>query len=518
MFPILFAWPGTRRVERTSVTRLLAFPEVTHAMALPQPAPPQSPAFGFSSLPEALARVPRALAFRHDVLPLNVVDGVLVVAIPDPDDADVLDALRTATRMRIRPLPMARDAIRESLRSAYGEGLPRDRDRGAGDAPAVRGVDLIFARAIAGHASDIHVEPLAGGGGRVRFRVDGVLRELEAIPADLFPAFCSRLKLLAGLDIADRRQPQDGRCGIPFEGREIDARVSSVPTIDGEKLVVRLLDRYAATPDLAALGMSAEMLERYRAAVRAPWGFVVVTGPTGSGKTTTLYASLAQLDAVSRNISAVEDPIEMRLSGVAQVQVNARAGLSFPVVLRSFMRQDTNAVMVGEMRDAETAAVAVSAALAGQIVFTTLHANDAPRTIDRLAELGVARHSLAAALSAVVAQRLVRTLCDQCRVARPIPSAVRTALGTQQEQWYVAGGCRTCAETGYIGRTGVYELLDVDDAVRDAIAGGASSVAIAQLAARNGYRPMADDAVEKLLRGVTSFEEVVRVVAWPGRR
>jgi type II secretory ATPase GspE/PulE/Tfp pilus assembly ATPase PilB-like protein len=488
-------------------------------MALSDPTSLPAPSFGFTSLPEAVARVPRALAFRHDILPLNVVDGTLVVAVPDPDDLEVLDALRAATRMRIRPLPMARGAIRENLRAAYGEAPPRDVERNrSADAPAVRSVDLVFARAIAGHASDIHIEPTAGGGGRVRYRVDGVLRELEAIPADLFPAFSSRLKLLAGLDIADRRQPQDGRCGIPFEQREIDARVSSVPTIDGEKLVVRLLDRYAAAPDLATLGMPAVILERYRSTVAAPWGFVVVSGPTGSGKTTTLYASLARLDAVSRNVASVEDPIEMRLPNVSQVQVNPRAGLTFPVVLRSFMRQDTNAVMVGEMRDAETAAVAVSAALAGQIVFTTLHANDAPRTIDRLAELGVARHSLAAALTAVVAQRLVRTLCEQCRIAASIPSGVRAALGTEQDHWYVAGGCRTCAGSGYIGRVGVYELMDVDDAVRDAIASGASSVTVAQLASRSGYRPMAEDAIAKLLAGVTTFDEIARVVAWPGRR
>jgi type IV pilus assembly protein PilB len=473
----------------------------------------------FAPNPEAVARVPRTIAYRYDALALNLADGVLTVALAVPNDTAVLDALRTATRLRLRPLPMARDAIRENLRVAYGEapagnGGALERD---GDAPAVRAVDLVFARAIAAHASDIHVEPGAGGG-RVRLRVDGILRELETISPEIFPAFSSRLKLLAGMDIADRRQPQDGRCGIPFEQREIDARVASVPTIDGEKIVVRLLDRYASAPDLAALGMPPEILERYRAAVHAPWGFVVVTGPTGSGKTTTLYASLAELDARSRNVCSVEDPIEMRLRGVAQVQVNVRAGLTFPLVLRAFMRQDPDVVMVGEMRDGETAAVAVSAALAGQVVFTTLHANDAPRTIDRLVELGVARHSLAAALTAVVAQRLVRTLCEQCRVREAIPAALRETLRSAHDSWYVAGGCRACAGSGYLGRTGVYELMDVDDATRDAIATGASSVQVAQLAARNGYRPMRDDALAKVLAGTTSFAELTRVVAWTAAR
>ncbi len=473
----------------------------------------------FAPNPEAVARVPRAIAYRYDALPLNLAGGVLTVALAVPDDTATLDALRTATRLRVRPLPMAREAIRENLRAAYGEpsaapAFDRERD---GDAPAVRAVDLVFARAIAAHASDIHVEPGAGTG-HVRLRVDGILRELETIPPELFAAFTSRLKLVAGMDIADRRQPQDGRCGIPFEQREIDARVASVPTIDGEKIVVRLLDRHAAAPDLATLGMPAEMLARYRTAVHAPWGLVVVTGPTGSGKTTTLYASLGELDARSRNVCSVEDPIEMRLPGVSQVQVNLRAGLTFPLVLRAFMRQDPDVVMVGEMRDGETANVAVSAALAGQVVFTTLHANDAPRTIDRLVELGVARHSLAAALTAVVAQRLVRRLCEQCRVREPIPAQLRQALRTAHDAWYVAGGCRACAGTGYLGRTGVYELMDMDDAVRDAIATGASSVHVAQLAAREGYRPMRDDALAKVLGGATSFAELTRVVAWSAAR
>jgi type IV pilus assembly protein PilB len=486
-------------------------------MALLTPAPLSAAEFSFAPSPEAVARVPRALAFRHDALPLAVVDGVLAVALPDPADGAVVDALRAATRLKLRPLPMARDQIREKLRVAYGEMAPAGGAERGGDAPAVRAVDLVLARAVAAHASDIHVEPAAGGG-RVRLRVDGILRELEPIPADVFPSFVSRVKLLAGMDIADRRQPQDGRYGVPFEGRAIDARVASLPTVDGEKVVIRLLDHYAAAPDLAALGMVPEMLERYRAAVSAPWGFVVVSGPTGSGKTTTLYASLAQLDTATRNVCAVEDPVEMRLRGVAQVQVNPRAGLTFPTVLRAFMRQDPNAIMVGEMRDAETAAVAVSAALAGQIVFTTLHANDAPRTIDRLVELGVARHSLAAALSAVVAQRLVRRLCEQCRVREPIPAAVRRVLATELDAWYAARGCRACAGSGYAGRTGVYELLLVDDAIRDAIATGASSVQVAQLAARAGYRPMLADASAKLLVGDTSFAELCRVVAWNGAR
>ncbi len=485
-------------------------------MAVTRPPLPPPTSAGFAPNPEAIARVPRALAYRHDALPLNVVDGVLAVALPDPDDGALVDLLRATTRLKIRPLPMPRETIREKLRIAYGEITAAATADRTSDAPAVRAVDLVFARAVAAHASDIHIEP-AQRGGRVRLRIDGILRDLELIPSDLFAAFTSRVKLLAGMDIADRRTPQDGRYGVPFEGRTIDARVASVPTLDGEKLVVRLLDHYATTPDLGKLGIPRDVFERYRGPAGAPWGFIVVTGPTGSGKTTTLYASLAQLDVDSLNVCSVEDPIEMRLPGVAQVQVNPRAGLTFPTVLRAFMRQDPNVIMVGEMRDGETAAVAVSAALAGQLVFATLHANDAPRTVDRLVELGVARHSLAAALTAVVAQRLVRVLCEQCRVREQVPTDLRHALGSAQETWFVAGGCRACAGTGYIGRTGVYELLLVDDATRDAIATGASSVHVAQLATRAGYRPMLEDGIAKVVAGITSFAELRRVVSWTAR-
>lgn len=467
--------------------------------------------------PEAIARLPRALAFRHDALPLNLIDGVLAIGLPDPNDAAVVDILRAATRLRVRPLTMPREAIRESLRAAYA---PPDASAGSSEAgaeaPAVRAVDRIFARAIAAHASDIHIEP-GPHGGRVRLRIDGLLHEIEAIPGELYASLTSRVKVLAGMDVADRRQPQDGRCGIPFERREIDARIASLPTINGEKLVIRLLDGFASATELGTLGMPDSILEQYRAAVHAPWGFVLVAGPTGSGKTTTLYASLSELDARSRNVCSVEDPVEMRLSSVAQVQVNVRAGLTFPIALRAFMRADPNVVMVGEMRDADTADVSVSAALSGQLVFTSLHATDAPRTIDRLVELGVARHSLAAALTVVVAQRLVRKLCEQCRLRVTIPADARRLLNTAQETWHAAAGCRACDGTGYLGRTGVYELLRVDDAIRDAIAMGVSSVHVATLAAQGGYRPMRDDARAKVLSGLTTFEEIGRVVSRPSQ-
>ncbi|GAC1416161.1 MAG: GspE/PulE family protein [Candidatus Velthaea sp.] len=481
-------------------------------MAITRSVPASAPAPELTMSGDALARIPRSFAFRHDVLALDVHDGVLTIAVADPADETILDHVRSATRLRIRPVEMAREEIRERLRLAYGSDSTAF-DRRPVDAPAVRAVDEMFVRAISEHASDIHVEPRTSGA-RIRLRIDGILRETEPIAPELFAPFVSRIKLIAGMDIADKRQPQDGRYTVTFEQREIDARVSSIPTINGEKLVIRILDHHAQAPDLGRLGLPAPLLARYRRLVQAPWGFIVVTGPTGSGKTTTLYASLAELDSTSKNISSVEDPIEMRVRGVSQVQVNPRAGLSFPGILRSFMRQDPNVIMVGEMRDAETAAVAISASLAGQLVFTTLHANDAPRTIERLVELGVARHSLAAGLTAVVAQRLVRRLCEQCRVTAAIPAHARPLLGNTQATWFVAGDCRACRRTGYTGRIGVYELLLVTDEMREAIAGGASSVTIAQLGRACGYTPMIADGIQKVLAGDTSFDELMRVVAW----
>lgn len=453
----------------------------------------------------AAARVPRALAFRHDILPIAVDGKLLRVGMCATNDADALTRLRVATRMNVEVVVMPREAIRERLRSVYptqGAGAA-DGER-VDDAPAVRAVDALYERAIASHASDVHVEPTPRGG-RVRFRVDGILREVETVPQTLYARLISRIKLLSGMDITDRRQPQDGRYTVVVDRREIDARVSSIPTIEGEKVVVRLLDQHATAPSLVALGMAGETLAAYRSAVTAPYGFIVVTGPTGSGKTTTLYASLAELDATAKNVCSVEDPIEMKVPGVAQVQVNPRAGVTFPAALRAFMRQDPNVVMVGEMRDRETAAVGISAALTGQLVLTTLHSNDAPRTIERLIELGVDRHAIASALTVVLAQRLVRRLCEGCR--RPVPGAASGGPA------YAPLGCAVCQGTGYVGRVGVFEILVMDDALRDAIAGGASSVQIAALGREAGYRPMFEDGMRLVARGETTAEELRRVVA-----
>ncbi len=381
-------------------------------------------------------------------------------------------------------------------------------------APVARAVDASLRRAVIARASDLHVEPSSDGGGRTRLRVDGVLRDGEAIARELYAPFVSRLKLLASLDIANRRLPQDGRYSVVVDARRIDARVSSIPTLDGEKLVIRLLDHQVALPHLDDLGMSARVLSAYRTVAHAPWGFIVVSGPTGSGKTTTLYASIAELDRCIRNVVTVEDPVELRMAEVSQVQVNVRAGLTFPAALRSFVRQDPDVIMIGEIRDAETAAVGVSAALAGQTVFATVHSNDAARTIDRLVELGVERHSLAAALTAVVAQRLVRKLCPACRQAETVPAQLRPMFPPELVTWFVPSGCSACDGTGYAGRTGVFEVLVADEAIREAVAAGVSSATLAHLAAERGHRSLFHDATEKIADGTTSFAEIERVVGW----
>ncbi len=383
-----------------------------------------------------------------------------------------------------------------------------------GDAPpAIRAVDEMHQTAIQAGASDIHIEP-AHEGGRVRQRVDGILIEVRRLPPSLFPQIVSRIKLLAGMDIADKRQPQDGRYQIDLDSRSLDARVSSMPTIAGEKLVVRLLDMHACVPSLENLGMPIHLLERYRALVHAPHGFVVVCGPTGSGKTTTLYASLSERNVEGQHLCSVEDPVEVRLPGVAQVQVHTRAGVTFAVALRSFLRQDPNVIMVGEIRDAETAGVAISAALSGQLVVASLHANDAPRAIERLVELGVKRAAIAAALSCVVAQRLIRRICDECRSKSVISKKDASLLGVPDRTTiFEPVGCTRCDGTGYRGRVGIFEFFNITNEIRGAIARGESYVELVRMAGKGGYVPMLTDAIARLVNGETSVAELRRVLS-----
>lgn len=466
--------------------------------------------------PDALRRVPRELALRHDILSLASDGNQLTIALPFESDSDAIDRIRFATGMHVRAVRAPRDIIRARLFEAYtdarqGDSAQRD-SRGRSDSPAVRLLDDIHEAALCDGASDVHLEPLHTGG-RVRQRVDGMLVQMREMPEDLFAQVSSRVKLLAGMDIADRRQPQDGRYSLSGNGRAVDARVSSMPTIAGEKLVIRLLDNSARVPEIERLGMPEECLRAFRTAARSPHGFIVVCGPTGSGKTTTLYAALAERDLTSENLCSVEDPVEIAVPGIAQVQVNARAGVTFASAVRGLLRQDPNVLMIGEMRDEETAAVASSAALTGQLVLTTLHSIDAPTAVDRLRELGVARHTQAATLTAIVAQRLVRRLCRECRVPQVIDSGVATAFSIAPgSHAFRAGGCDDCSHTGYAGRIAIFEAIFPDDAVRSLIAEGQSGVTIAEAAGARRYRRMLENGIARVLAGDTTFEEIGRVL------
>lgn len=466
---------------------------------------------------DALRRIPRTLALRHDVLSLSSDGNQLTIALPDVNDRDIIDRIRLVTGMHVRAYGAPREEIRAKLSSWYPEDSAkttmRVNDAHRGDeAPAIRAVDEIHDCAIRHAASDVHVEPTRTGG-RVRQRVDGILFEARVLTPELYGQVVSRMKLLAGMDIADRRQPQDGRYAIERNGRCVDARVSSMPSIMGEKLVVRLLDHHARIPTFEALGMPEHLMQRFRRVIHAPHGFVVACGPTGSGKTTTLYAAMAERNVDSQNLCSVEDPVEVRIPGVAQLQVNPRAGVTFASALRAFLRQDPNVIMVGEMRDQETAAVAASASLSGQLVLTTLHSNDAPMAVDRLVELGVSRHTIAAGLSAVLAQRLVRRLCEACRSPFDVPVQLAREFGIRDgTRTYRANGCTRCGGLGYSGRIALFECIFIDDAMRRLIAEGGSSVAVGELAREGGYEPMIADGLRHVLLGATTLEELRRVL------
>jgi type II secretory ATPase GspE/PulE/Tfp pilus assembly ATPase PilB-like protein len=427
--------------------------------------------------PVAVGRVPEALALRYDVLALASDSNELAIAIPDIDDRETIERVRFATGMRVRAIAAPRDLIRQHLSVAYSVVAPATSAHLAEGSRTIGILQEIIERASEHGTSDIHIEPTESRA-RVRFRVDGVLLDDDGIEKEVGERVVARIKLLAGMDIADRRLPQDGRCAFSVAGRSIDARVASMPTIHGEKIVVRLLDYRGRPPGLSQLGMTDEMLEDVRALTAAAHGLIIVCGPTGSGKTTTLYASLMERSHPGVHVCTVEDPVEMQLAGIVQVQVNERTGLTYAAALRAMVRQDPDIVMIGEMRDAETAAAAMSAALAGRLVITTLHCVDAAAAIDRMVEFGIARSVLAHTVVGIVAQRLIR---------RNAPS-------------------------GRGARTGLFEYLPLNDALRSAIERGASRFELRELGRTLGYRPLADAAAELLASRVVSRAEIARVL------
>jgi general secretion pathway protein E len=470
------------------------------------------------------------------VLPLEIAGDRLRVAAAGEPAVEVLEDLETSFGLGVELVPVDRDALLDSIRRTYAAAesvveLVKDLDgtiagdsqssdesladaRGlANQPPVIRFVNLLIREAHEARASDIHLESTRDGLS-ARFRVDGVLTELPSPPKGLQAAVVSRIKLLAELDIAERRAPQDGRIRVRLEERELDLRVSTVPTLYGESVVLRLLDRGGRPVGLDELGMAPEILETFRRLAERPHGILLATGPTGSGKTTTLYAALALRHLTAEKIITVEDPVEYHLSGVTQVPVNVKAGMTFGGALRSILRQDPDVLMVGEMRDSETAATAVQAALTGHLVFSTLHTNDAPSAVTRLVDLKVEPYLIAATLEGVLAQRLVRKICPECRERyTPDPGAVallaRQPVGRLKLER--GRGCATCRQTGYRGRTGLFELLVVTDEIQQALLKSPTAGALREIAQAQGMTTLRQDGWRKVQAGITTVEEVLRV-------
>jgi type IV pilus assembly protein PilB len=492
--------------------------------------------------PETVELVDRRVLRKHSAMPLRVEDGRLLVAMSDPTNFYALEDLKMISGYPITPVVAVDDEIQRALDKAFtrevvdllaetggelaaepdGE-VELEGDVSVRSAPIVRFVGSILRRAIGDGASDIHVEPRA----RelcVRMRVDGVLRQTTSVPPRQQSGVIARLKILANLDIAERRLPQDGRFSVRLGGQKVDLRVATLPTVFGEKVVLRLLDTANVEMDLRGLGFAPEVLENYEEIFHRPYGTILVTGPTGSGKSTTLYATLKELNTPEKNIITVEDPVEYRMAGINQIQVNPRVGLTFASGLRSILRSDPDVVMIGEIRDVETAKISVQAALTGHLVLATLHTNDAPSAVTRLTEMGVEPFLISSAIDCVIAQRLARRLCERCKRAVEIEEGALREVGFPFERYnhlfeqdggynfHEAVGCDRCSGTGYRGRIGIYEMMVVGEQSRDLVLKRASVDEVRRVAKEEGMIPLRDDGLMKAARGITTIEEVLRSV------
>ena len=486
-----------------------------------------------SALPVVKNLSPKYLR-QYGICPLSVDGGVLTVATSDPLNPVITDDLRQATGLQIRLVAAPIDGITEALERAYEgstttmqrivEGMEDDRT-GEGEedvnhlrdmafeAPVVRLVNLLIENALNGHASDIHVEPFEDTL-RIRYRIDGVLFDQESPPRRLQAAVTSRIKIMSEMNIAERRLPQDGRIRVTLQGRRVDIRVSTVPTVHGESIVMRLLDRSSVFLPLEDLGFSPEIRGRFEKLITRPHGILLVTGPTGSGKTTTLYAALDKINSPDRKIITVEDPVEYQLKGVNQIPVRAKIGLTFATGLRHIVRQDPDVILVGEIRDLETADIAIQSSLTGHLVFSTLHTNDAPGAITRLEDMGVEPYLVSSVLEGVLAQRLVRRICQSCRAEDTPTRADLEALGVDPHgaySLYRGKGCDDCRGTGYRGRFGIYELFPITDDVRSLVLRRASTPEIRRHAVEAGMTTLRLDGWMKARNGLTTIEEILRV-------
>ena len=497
--------------------------------------------------PTVIKLIPQETAVRYQIVPLSRVGSTLTIAMTDPTNVFAMDDIKFMTGFNVEPVVASETAISEAIGKFYGavesvEELDKvmkdlageeaalelsqeeaDMDlasleRAAEEAPIIKLVNLILTDAVKRGASDIHVEPYEKEY-RVRFRIDGVMQTVMTPPLKLKDAITSRIKIMAKLDISEKRLPQDGRIMIKYakdgKKKELDFRVSTVPTLFGEKVVMRLLDKENLRLDMTKLGFEQESLDKFTRAILRPYGMVLVTGPTGSGKTNTLYSSVARLNTPDTNIMTAEDPVEFQLPGINQVQMKEQIGLNFASALRAFLRQDPNIILVGEIRDFETAEIAVKAALTGHLVLSTLHTNDAPSTISRLMNMGIEPFLVATSVNLIAAQRLVRRICSQCKEPMNItPQALADAGYTPEEAKtttvYHGRGCGTCNNTGYKGRVALYEVMEVTDELKELILVGASALELKKKALETGMITLRRSGLIKVAAGMTTLEEVIR--------
>ena len=493
--------------------------------------------------PDILRLVRKEIVQKYQVFPVRKVGNTLTLALSDPTVVLAIDDVQFATGLHVIPVLAAESAIRAAIDHNYSSGVDdikklidqestgvdaslelvaqaskvdiAELGREAEEAPTIRFVNLIIADAIRKRASDIHLEPYEKVF-RVRYRIDGVLHDMMNPPKQMEPAILSRVKIMANLDIAERRLPQDGRLSVKFQNREIDLRVSSLPTIYGEKIVMRVLDKGSIVLDLARLGFEEDDLARFKKIITTPYGMILVTGPTGSGKSTTLYAAIATINNPDINIITAEDPVEFNIAGINQVLVREDIGYNFSAALRAFLRQDPDVILVGEMRDLETAQIAIRAALTGHLVFSTLHTNDAPSTVTRLQDMGIPPFLISSSLLLVIAQRLVRRICLECREPLQVPVSALIDVGFRPEEAeslrvYAGKGCANCANTGYKGRISVHEIMWMIPELQEAIVRQRPANEIKDIAVKAGMRTLRQTGLRKVANGLTTIDEVLRV-------
>jgi type IV pilus assembly protein PilB len=483
---------------------------------------------GYIIDPEIVKSIPEDFARKYKIMPVFMIENNLTVAMVDPTNIFIMDEIQRMTKMKVEPVMAEELDIRKCQDQYYGgtgsleeiiASIDKDKlveaEKLGEDAPVIKIVNYIVIQAIQMKASDIHIEPeekLLN----IRYRIDGMLHRQTSLPKDLAPAVLSRLKIMSGLDIAEKRLPQDGRILMKVGAKNVDFRVSSCPTVHGENIVLRILDKSGVLLGLASLGFPPKEFALFKDVISSPYGIVLVTGPTGSGKTTTLYSALQILNKEDVNIMSVEDPVEYQFAGIRQVQVNTKAGLSFATALRSFLRQDPDIVMVGEIRDKETAEIAIQAALTGHLVFSTLHTNDSSSSFTRLIDMGIEPFLVSSSVLGILAQRLVRRVCEKCKDMYVPSDEIIKSLGLEKNavkdvKFAKGKGCKICSDSGYKGRIGIYELLKVTPAIQDLILKRASAEEIRAVALQQGLTSLRRAVMDKLIAGLTSVEEVFRV-------